>query len=144
VKTINLYNKKFLILFFLLIFVMSSVIVFSQNKEDIVQISLKISSFENLSSEEKSNLQEEILKMIFFFHLNIEEVNQKLDNIQISASIDKDELILEFASQLNISLEELDRVYDDLDNNGDDDEQEDIDDDIDDNLDDDEDDDDQD
>ena len=123
---------------------MSSVIVFSQNKEDIVQISLKISSFENLSSEEKSNLQEEILKMIFFFHLNIEEVNQKLDNIQISASIDKDELILEFASQLNISLEELDRVYDDLDNNGDDDEQEDIDDDIDDNLDDDEDDDDQD
>lgn len=143
-KTINLYNKKFLILFFLLIFVMSSVIVFSQNKEDIVQISLKISSFENLSSEEKSNLQEEILKMIFFFHLNIEEVNQKLDNIQISASIDKDELILEFASQLNISLEELDRVYDDLDNNGDDDEQEDIDDDIDDNLDDDEDDDDQD
>ena len=151
--SINLYNKKILVLFFLLIFVMSSVLTFSQTKEDLVQISLKISSFENLSSEEKSDLQEDILKMVFFFDLDAEVVNQKLDNAQISASIDKDNIILEFASLLNISLEELDQVYDDigdyedddndldddLDDNGDDDDDNDMDDDLDDNGDDDDD-----
>ncbi|HKL13457.1 MAG TPA: hypothetical protein VJ907_07595 [Halanaerobiales bacterium] len=45
-------------------------LTFAQSKENISQISLKISSLANLSSEDKSDLQENILKMIYFFGLD--------------------------------------------------------------------------
>ncbi|HKL13456.1 MAG TPA: hypothetical protein VJ907_07590 [Halanaerobiales bacterium] len=47
----------------------------------------------------------------------LKKVNQRLDNIQISDSLDDDDIILEFANQLDISLEDLERVYDDSDDN---------------------------
>jgi len=117
-------------------FLMTSMLAFAQNKEDIAHISLKISNFENLSNDEKEELQENILRMVYFFDLDTEQVRQRLDDIEILDDVDQDEIILEFASQLNITLEELDQVYDDLDDNEEDDAFDDMDD-IDDNDDDD-------
>jgi len=109
-------------------FLMTSMLAFAQNKEDIAHISLKISNFENLSNDEKEELQENILRMVYFFDLDTEQVRQRLDDIEILDDVDQDEIILEFASQLNITLEELDQVYDDLDDNEEDDALDDMDD----------------
>ena len=126
---IKLFKNNFLILLFLLVFMMTSMLAFAQSKEDIATISLQISRFENLSNDDKEDLQENILKMIYFFDLDTEQVKQRLDNIQRSDSFDDDDIILEFASQLNISLEELEQVYEDFDDNDFDDNDDDMDDD---------------
>lgn len=67
---IKLYNKIFLVIILLMVFSLTSMLTFAQSKENISQISLKISSLANLSSEDKSDLQENILKMIYFFGLD--------------------------------------------------------------------------
>lgn len=141
VGLIKLNNQKLLVLIIVVVFLMTTGLVSSQNKEDIAQISLKISNLENLSSTEKSDLQENILRMIYFFDLDTETVIQNLDDIQVDETINPDEIILEFASQLNITIEELNQVYEDMDDDDLDDDIDDLDEDDNDDIDDDDDDD---